>query len=74
MKSLVVMCRGLMGTDGLPLLEPTEAPWKFVKPAARMKAKACDYRNEIERRYNVFVKDHPGDIISLPHPKAWKLE
>jgi hypothetical protein len=49
MKSLVVMCRGLMGTDGMPLLDPTAAPWKFFKPSGTMKAKASDYRDEIER-------------------------
>ena len=74
MKSLVVMCRGLMGTDGMPLLEPTAAPWKFFKPSSTMKAKATDYRDEIERRYNVFITENPRDLLPLPRPKAWKLD
>ncbi len=74
MKSLVVMCRGLLDEDGKQLLDPTSDPWKFFKPAATVKPLADDYKQEIERRWNHYIKDSPsGSVASAPRPKAWPM-
>jgi len=74
MKSLVVMCRGLLDEDGKQLLDPTSDPWKFFKPAATVKPLADDYKQEIERHWNYYIKDSPsGSVASAPCPKAWPM-
>lgn len=69
LKTLVVLCRGILGKDGKQLLDPCESPWKYMK-VSTIKATSSDYKIEINRRWNLFGKESG---ILLPHPRAWSL-
>lgn len=71
MKTLVVLCRGLKGDDGKLLIDVEEEPWKYFK-ISTIKPNANDYKDEIDRRWKLFVSASPGRTVQ-PRPKAWPV-
>ena len=75
LKVLVVLCRGLRNNDGELLLDPKRAPWKHLK-ASTLKATAGDYKEEVKRRWDVFIfkGNIPDATKRVPRPKNWKMD
>ena len=72
MKSLIVLCCGLLNSDGTNLIDINEDPWKSL-PVATTKPSASDYKEEVIRRYKVLTLVGVG-LKEPPRPKAWKLD
>ena len=71
-KSLVVMCRGLLSGDD-QLLDITKEPWLSMK-VGLVKPTAKDYKDEIERRWKATTSVSPTKIQSMaPRPKQWLM-
>ena len=65
------MACGLKNDSGTSLLDTSESPWSSLK-ASNIKPPAAAYKEEIVRRFHLFVKT--SEAAREPKPKAWKKE
>ena len=76
LRTLVVLCRGLMDKDGKnQILDIKEHPWTTLA-ASLIRPNAIEYSKEIERRWELVLdpKSSTASAMKAPRPKAWKLE
>jgi len=67
--TLVVLCRGIVTTNGSQILDLGKEPWKSVK-ASQVKPSNQDYLKEVLRRWDTFAKEK---VNTRPCPLAWRV-
>jgi len=68
LRSLAIMCQGLLDDAGGPLVNTSVQPWNQVKPN-KLKLTAKELRDEVTRRHSA-----SGNVLGIPpRPNAWTV-
>jgi hypothetical protein len=71
MRTLVVLCRGILNDDGSQILDIMMDPWRLL-PLNTIKPKSEEYKVEIKRRWEQFNSE--GAKKKKPKPTQWNID
>ena len=67
-KTLMVLCQGLLASNGSHLFDETTAPWKLMKVQSYC-PNANDFKGETERRWKIIANTTGENTVVSPPPK-----